>query len=62
VSIETLLVIIAVLLTVIVWEVQNISRRLKDRFPTKKEQDYKWSQEDPAGHWEAHKEGTRKKD
>jgi hypothetical protein len=31
-------------------------RILKDRFPTEKEQDYKWSQEDPHGHWEAHKD------
>ncbi len=46
-SIETLLVIIAVLLLLILRELSKISSRLKDRFPTEKEQDYKLSQEDP---------------
>jgi len=56
VNIQTLLVVIAVLLLLILWELSKIDGRLKDRFPTEKEQDYKWSQEDPIGHWEAHKE------
>jgi hypothetical protein len=51
-DLQTLLVVIAVLLFLILWK---IDRRLKDRFPTEKEQDYKWAKEDPMGHWEAHK-------
>jgi hypothetical protein len=50
VNIQTLLVIIAFLLLLILWELSKIHNRLKDRFPTEKEQDYKWSQEDPHGH------------
>ncbi len=34
---------------------ENIDNRLKERFPTEKEEDYRWSQADPAGHYEAHK-------
>lgn len=60
VNIETLLVIIAVLLFLVFWKVSDINSRLKDRFPTEKEQDYKWSQDDPMGHYEAHKEDKRK--
>ncbi len=56
VNIQTLLVVIAVLLLLILWELSKIDSRLKGRFPTEKEQDYKWSQEDPMGYWEAHKE------
>ncbi len=56
VNIETLLVVIAVLLLLILWELIKIGRRLKDRLPTDKEQDYEWAQKDPAGHSEAHKE------
>jgi hypothetical protein len=61
VNIETLLLIIAVLLLVIFWELRKISSRLRDKLPTEKEQDYKWSQEDPMGHWEAHKEDKQTK-
>jgi len=50
-----LLVVVAVLLLLIFWKLSDINARLKDRFPTEKEQDYKWSQEDPMGHFEAHK-------
>jgi len=56
VNIEVLLAIIAALLLLIVWELQKVNRRLKDRFPTEKEQDFAWSQTDPHGHWEAHKD------
>jgi hypothetical protein len=52
---ETLLVLIVVLLVLVWWELGKINSRLKERFPTEKEQDYKWSQEDPMGHWEAHR-------
>jgi hypothetical protein len=52
---QTLLLVIAGLLLLILWKVSSIAERLKERFPTEKEQDYKWAKEDPAGHWEAHK-------
>jgi len=55
VHIETLLVIIAFLLLLIVWQLSKINRRLKERFPTEQEEDFAWSQKDPLGHWEAHK-------
>jgi len=55
VTLETLLVLIAILLFMILWKVGNIDSRLKKRFPTEKEQDYEWSQKDPMGHWEAHR-------
>ena len=55
-NIEVLLAIIAVLLFLAVWELQKINHRLKERFPTEKEQDFAWSQTDPMGHWEAHKD------
>jgi hypothetical protein len=60
-SIETLLIIIAVLLFLILWKVANIASRLREQFPTEKEQDYDWSQKDPLGHWEAHKHDKEEK-
>jgi cell division protein FtsL len=54
VNIQTLLVIVAVLLVLIFWELRKMNSRLKNRFPTEKEQDYEWSQDDPQGHREAH--------
>jgi hypothetical protein len=59
VDIRTLLVIIAVLLALILWKLNSIAGRLKERFPTAKEEDYKWSQDDPMGHWEAHKDDKK---
>lgn len=53
---ENALWIIVGLLALIAWELHNVSSRLRDRFPTEKEQDSKWAQEDPHGHWEAHKD------
>lgn len=53
---QTLLVVIAVLLLLILWELIKIDRRLRQRFPTEKEEDYEWSQKDPMGHWGAHRE------
>ena len=50
-----LLTTIAVLLFIVVWKLWNIDERLKDRFPTEKEQDYRLAMEDPHGHWQAHK-------
>jgi len=60
-SIQTLLVVIAVLLLLIFWKLSAISARLKERFPTEKEEDYKWSQDDPMGHYEAHKAESENK-
>ncbi len=58
-SVEILLGIIAVVLVWVCWTLRNIDKRLKERLPTEKEQDYKWSQEDPMGHWEANKSDTK---
>jgi hypothetical protein len=60
-DIRTLLVVIAVLLLLILWKLSTIAARLKDRFPTEKEQDYKWALKDPMGHWEAHKDDKQTK-
>jgi len=51
----TMLFVIAVLLALILWKISNIDARLKERFPTEREKDYEWSQKDPMGHCEAHK-------
>jgi len=53
--IEIFLIIIAVLLFFILLSVERIAARLKDKFPTEKEEDRQWAQKDPMGHWEAHK-------
>ena len=55
VTVQLLLGAIALLLLLILFRLGSISARLKDRFPTEREQDSKWAREDPAGHWEAHK-------
>ena len=60
VTIQTLLVVVAVLLLLILWKLSNIDSRMKERFPTEKEADYQWSQKDPMGYWEAHKDDKRK--
>jgi len=54
-NITIFLIIIAVLLFLILMELGKINSRLKERFPTEKEQDYEWAKTDPMGHWEAHK-------
>jgi hypothetical protein len=54
-NIETLLIIIAVLLFMIFWKVESINARLKERFPTAREEDREWARKDPAGHAEAHR-------
>jgi len=43
------------MLFLISMQLSTISKRLRQHFPTDKEQDYDWSQKDPMGHWEAHK-------
>jgi hypothetical protein len=53
--VEFLLVLIAIMLFLISMQLSTISKRLRQHFPTDKEQDYDWSQKDPMGHWEAHK-------
>jgi len=53
--------IIVVLLVLILWRVNDIGKRLKEMFPTEKEQDYKMSQDDPMGHWEKHKNNKQSK-
>jgi hypothetical protein len=55
---ENLLWIVVGLLVLIAWELDAIRSRLKYRFPTDEVQDSKWAQEDPHGHWEAHKNET----
>lgn len=58
------LIFFAVLLLVwFVWRIEKIAghleridRRTRERFPTEKEADLDWSQTDPMGHWEAHKD------
>jgi hypothetical protein len=50
-----LLCAIVILLSLILVELGSIGRRLKERFPTEKEEDSKWARADPAGHWEAHR-------
>jgi hypothetical protein len=37
-------------------EHSDVKGRLKEKFPTEKEEDYRWSQQDPMGHWEAHRD------
>jgi hypothetical protein len=54
--IAALLGVIAVFLLMISWKVDDIAKRLKERFPTEKERDYEWAKKDPMGHWEAHKD------
>jgi len=60
VDLKTLLLIIAVLLLMIWWQVSSISARLKERFPTEKEQDRQLAKDDPMGHWEARKNDKKK--
>ena len=54
-----LLLLMVCLLVVICWEVIKINARLKDRFPTEKEQDHRWAVRDPAGHSEAHQKDKK---
>jgi hypothetical protein len=60
VDLSTMLFVIAVMLALILWKVSKIDARMKERFPTEKEADYKWSQDDPMGQWEAHKDDKGK--
>jgi hypothetical protein len=59
VDVTTMLVVIAVLLALILWKISKIDARMKERFPTEKEADYEWSQKDPMGYWEAHKDDKK---
>jgi cell division protein FtsN len=55
------LVVIIILLVWILMKVISIAARLKERLPTEKEQDYKWLQDDPMEHWQAHKNDEQSK-
>jgi hypothetical protein len=55
-KVEVLLLIIVALLLLVVAELRNVNRRLKEGFPTEEEQDFAWSQTDPHGHSQAHKD------
>lgn len=57
---EILLAIIAVLLFSIDFRMGKIDRRMRERFPSDKEQDSDWAKKDPMGHWEAHKDDKNK--
>lgn len=59
-DLRLLLEIITVLLLLILWKISAIAARLREKFPTEKEEDYDWSQRDPMGHWEAHKDDAKK--
>ena len=54
-KIEILLIVIAALLFLMLLQLGRIAARLKEKFPTAKEEDYQWSQNDPEGHHKAHK-------
>jgi hypothetical protein len=57
--VEILLAVIAVLLLFILVKASAIASRMRQHFPTEHEEDYDWSQKDPAGHWAAHKDDKR---
>jgi len=52
---------ILIVLVAILWTLQSISRRLKERFPTEKEADLQWGKDDPMAHYEAHKRDKERK-
>ena len=54
-DVSFLLLVIALLLVGILGRLGKIDARLKERFPTEKEQDREWAQIDPMGHWDAHR-------
>jgi hypothetical protein len=56
---ELLLGVIVILLFMIWAQLSAIGKRTRERFPTEKEQDFDWSQNDPMGHWEAHKDDKK---
>jgi len=56
---DVLLCIIVALLAMIDWKIGKIDARSRERFPTEKEADYDWSQKDPMGHYEAHKDDKK---
>lgn len=60
-DLEYILIVIAVVLVLILWKVNTISVRLKERFPTEKEQDREWGLKDPMGHSEAHRKDVKQK-
>jgi hypothetical protein len=57
--VQVLLGVIAVLLYLIWNNTSAISKRMRERFPTEKEEDYDWAMKDPAGHYAAHKDDKK---
>jgi hypothetical protein len=60
-SVPGLLIWILFMLVAIWQKLGSIDKRLEERFPTEEEEDYQWSQDDPMGHWEAHKDDSKQK-
>jgi hypothetical protein len=58
-NVETLLLIIAILLLLVLFTLLGTSKRLKEQFPTEEERDQQWAKEDPLGHYEAHKKDNK---
>jgi hypothetical protein len=54
------LVLIAIVLFMILDKISDIGKRMREHFPTEKEQDYDWALGDPLGHYEAHKDDKNK--
>jgi hypothetical protein len=50
---QTLLIVIAIILFLILLSLERLNARLKERFPTAKEEDREWARKDPMGHSDA---------
>jgi hypothetical protein len=55
INVKSLLVAVAILLLLILFELRKIGARMRERFPTEKEADHDLAMRDPGGHWEIHK-------
>ena len=53
--VDIFLAVIVALLFLILLAVERIASRLKEKFPTEKEEGRQWAKDDPMGHWEAQK-------
>jgi hypothetical protein len=56
---ELLLATIVVILFAMLVQISGIAKRMRQHFPTDKESDYDFSQNDPMSHWEAHKKDEK---
>ena len=54
---EILLMVITIALLGIWMSVTKMSTRLREHFPSEKEEDRDWAMKDPMGHSEPHKSG-----